>query len=136
MGSWPLTFLHNSESHFTNHPISIGWVLHLAGKCPVVSGLQIPDHDGNIITLNIPIPGDSLFKPSGGQVVGLLQVIQYLQEREEAVIPKHCMGCVMDACPYPHLELLQSLGLPSAGPWNGLFGQVCIHEMDNNSSTH
>jgi len=92
-GSWPLTFLHNSESHFTNCAMNIWRVLHLAGECAIVSGLQIPDDDGNIITLNIPIPGDSLFKPCRRQFVGLLQVVEYLQEREEAVIPTHCCLC-------------------------------------------
>lgn len=110
-GSWPLTFLHNSESHFTNCATNIWWVLHLAGECPVVSGLQIPDHDGNIVTLNIPIPGDSLFKPSSRQLVGLLEVIKYLQAREEAVIPTHCAVSAMGAAREGGVALAEAHGL-------------------------
>lgn len=80
-GSRPLTFLHNPEPHFTNCAVNVRWVLHLAGERPVVGGLQIPDNDGSIIPLNVPVPGDSLFKPPSRQLVGLLQVTKYLQGR-------------------------------------------------------
>lgn len=109
-GSWPLTFLHNSESHFTNCAINIWWVLHLAGECPIVSGLQVPDNDGNIITLNIPIPGDSFFKPPSRQLVGLLQVIKYLQERKESVIPTYCAVFVIEAARGSGVALAEAHG--------------------------
>lgn len=37
------------------------------------------------MTRNIPVPSDSLFEPSSRWPVGLLQVIKYLEKREEAV---------------------------------------------------
>lgn len=81
--SWPLTFLHNPESHLPDGAIDIWPVCHLAGEGPVVAGLQVPDDDGNIVPLNVPIPGHSVFKPSHGGLVGLLQVVKYLQKSQK-----------------------------------------------------
>lgn len=37
--------------------------------------------------LNMPIPSDSPFKSSSRRRVGLLEIIKYLEEREETVTP-------------------------------------------------
>lgn len=123
-GSWPLTFLHNSELHFANRAMKIRRVLHLASECPIVSGLQIPDNDGNIVTCNIPVPSDSLFKPSSGWPVGLLQVIKYLHKREEAVIATRQAVFVMEGARGSGAALAEGRGC----------GELCLHSRSQVNS--
>lgn len=46
-----------------NQPINIRWVLHLAGVCPIVIKLQLPEEDGGVISLWVPIPDHPVLEP-------------------------------------------------------------------------
>lgn len=94
----PRTTLHNAEPDFTNRAADVWWVHHLTRESPIVGRLQVPDDNGCIVLMNVPIPSNTVFKPPSKQI-GLALVKEHLVCQEEDVLLSPC-GTV----PFPNLD--------------------------------
>lgn len=68
--------LHDAELDLPNQPINVRRVLHLTGVCPVVIKLQLPEEDGDVIPLGVPIPGHSVLEAPTHGLEGIHMVVE------------------------------------------------------------
>lgn len=70
--------MHHAEPDGPYQTIYVRWVLHLAGVCPIVIELQLPEDDGDIVPLGVAIPDHPVLEPSTHGSEGIHVVVEYL----------------------------------------------------------
>ena len=75
--------LHDAELDLPNQPINVRRVLHLTGVCPVVIKLQLPEEDGDVIPLGVPIPGHSVLEAPTHGLEGIHMVVENLERSHD-----------------------------------------------------
>ena len=77
------TSLHDAELDLPDESINIRWVLHLTGVCPIVIKLQLPEEDGDIIPLRVPIPDHSVLETPTHGFEGIHMVVENLERSHD-----------------------------------------------------
>lgn len=72
------TSMHHAEPDGPYQTIHVRWVLHLAGVCPIVIELQLPEDDGDIVPLRVAIPDHPVLETSTHGSEGIHVVVEYL----------------------------------------------------------
>lgn len=82
--------MHHAEPDGPYQTIDVRWVLHLAGISPIVIELQLPEDDGDIVPLRVPIPDHPVLEPSAHGSEGIHMIVEHL--REERMISPTLYG--------------------------------------------
>lgn len=75
------TSLHNAEPDRPNQPVHIWGVFHLTGVRPIVIELQLPEENGDILAVKVPVPDHPVFEAPAHGFEGLHVVVENLQRR-------------------------------------------------------
>lgn len=73
--------MHDAEPDLPYQPIHVRWVLHLAGICPIVIELQLPQDDGDVVPLRVPVPDHPILETPTHGFEGIHMVVEYLEGR-------------------------------------------------------
>lgn len=87
--------VHHAEPDGPYQTIDVRWVLHLAGISPIVIELQLPEDDGDIVPLRVPIPDHPVLEPSAHGSEGIHMIVEHkllTAPISRAEIPCHCQG--------------------------------------------
>ena len=83
------TCLHDAELDLPDQPINVRRVLHLTGVCPVVIKLQLPEEDGDIIPLRVPIPDHSVLEAPTHGFEGIHMEVENLEKSHARGFTRH-----------------------------------------------